>query len=87
MTWRNSFLWLVVGLLLTVAQAQVAARNQNITGLVEDQSGAAIVDAQVDLRRTDGTQVAHTSTNGSGSFQFRSVPFGSYWSARLELCQ
>jgi len=57
---------------------QTAARPLSISGGVQDPSGAAIVGAQVGLDRPDGSSVAHTSTNGSGGFQFRNLTSGSY---------
>ncbi len=49
-----------------------------LAGSVQDPSGAAIAGAQVDLDRPDGSQVAHTLSDGSGTFQFKSVSSGSY---------
>jgi hypothetical protein len=60
------------------SRAQTAARSQAISGLVHDQSGAAIVGAEVDLNRADGSQITHVITDGAGGFQFTGVPFDSY---------
>jgi len=51
---------------------RTAARPLSISGGVQDPSGA-IVGAN---DRTEA--VAHTSTNGSGGFQFRNLTSGSY---------
>jgi hypothetical protein len=59
-------------------RSQQATRSQNLSGIVQDPSGAAIVGAGVDLERTDGTRFGHTATNGAGGFLFKSVPFGAY---------
>ncbi|HKF49743.1 MAG TPA: carboxypeptidase regulatory-like domain-containing protein [Terracidiphilus sp.] len=75
----SSSLPLVVALLWpSMSSSQQTAHTQNISGLVHDPSGAAIVGARVDLDRSDGKTVGHTASNGTGGFQFKNVPFGSY---------
>lgn len=49
-----------------------------LTGTVLDPSSAEIADAKVELVVPDGTVVAVTATNGSGSFSFTGLPLGTY---------
>jgi hypothetical protein len=72
-----SLLLLAVLFLPCLLQAQTT-QSQSIFGVVRDPSDAAIVGARVELHRSDGTPVGHTKSNGSGGFQFKNVPAGSY---------
>jgi hypothetical protein len=58
--------------------SQQGGRSQTLSGIVQDPSGAAIVGAEVDLERADGTRFGHAATSGAGGFLFKSVPTGSY---------
>lgn len=76
-------LW--AALLTTVAvfrtsalQGQGSPVVRSIAGTVQDSTGAAVAGAQVTLDRADGTELMHTVADGTGGFQFRNVPSGSY---------
>jgi hypothetical protein len=66
----------VAGLNASRAMAQQATAN--VTGLVRDQSGAAIANAQVELISASTGVVRRTSTNTDGIYNFPSVVPGSY---------
>ena len=66
----------VAGLVAPVARAQQATAN--VTGVVKDQSGAAIANAQVDLTNVSTGVVRKTATNADGVYNFPSVVPGSY---------
>ncbi len=80
----HTYLILLTTLTAGAAHAQVSGHGQSISGTVQDPSGAAIVGADVVLDRADGTEVAHTVTDGTGNFQFKGVPSGAY---RLDAAQ
>jgi hypothetical protein len=72
-------LFCVVVLCCGSCQGQAAPTpGRIISGMVQDPSGAAIAGAEVALDRADGSEVAHTVTDGAGEFQFRGVPAGAY---------
>jgi len=65
-------------LLLTCCNAAWAQDTASITGTITDPSGAAVANAQVEVKNTEhGIHHASTS-NGSGDFLFASLPIGSY---------
>jgi len=66
----------LITLLLATSQAQAQA-NLVITGIVQDQTGAAFLGAQVDLLR-DGRQDRTTTTDVSGAFRFERLQPGNY---------
>jgi Carboxypeptidase regulatory-like domain len=59
------------------AQSQTAPRGSSIAGIVLDPSGAAIVGAQVILKR-NVVPIGQTATDDSGSFHFGSLEPGGY---------
>src|SRR5436309_12318861 len=61
---------------LASIQAQAQA-NLVISGIVQDQTGAAFLAAQVDLLK-DGEQQRTVMTDASGAFRFDRVPSGNY---------
>lgn len=69
---------LVFTLSVGYLRGQSPSAPNTLSGSVQDQSGAAIAGAQVDLDRSDGSQLAHMLSDGTGSFQFKNVPAGSY---------
>jgi len=66
----------IVGLIAPSAVAQQATAN--VTGVVKDQSGAAIANAQVDLTNVSTGVVRKTASNTDGVYNFPSVVPGSY---------
>ena len=59
------------------AAAQTGAAVE-VTGVVQDQTGAVLPGATVDLLTTAGVVVQSTSTDGAGTFRFDRVPAGQY---------
>ena len=74
---RRSF-WLAVLLMLVVATgyAQSPSARASIVGVVHDQTGAVIPGAKVEFIGNSSQQ--STTTDQSGSFQFKRVPPGKY---------
>ena len=70
---------LIVLLLIAVipASAQTAAGGP-VTGVVQDQTGAVLPGARVELLNPAGTTLASTSTDGVGTFRFDNVSTGQY---------
>jgi hypothetical protein len=66
----------VAGLTPPVAMAQQAAAN--VSGIVRDQSGAAIPNAQVELTNVSTGVIRKTATNTDGIYNFPTVVPGSY---------
>jgi hypothetical protein len=69
---------LLAGLFAGLAEAQSSSKSLGITGVVQDPSGAVVADADVALERPDGSELIHTATSGTGEFQFKDLPPGSY---------
>ena len=61
----------------TLAFPQASSRRSTITGTVQDQTGAAIVEARVELKTANAGQQS-TTTDQSGSFRFNEVLPGNY---------
>jgi Carboxypeptidase regulatory-like domain len=49
-----------------------------IRGSVQDRTGAALIDAHVELRDEARNQGWEQTTNEEGFFEFRALPFGNY---------
>src|SRR5262245_58721251 len=64
-------------LVLTAASA-LASPTGSITGLIKDQSGAAISGAQITLVRTDTNTRLIARTDANGSYQFPQLPPANY---------
>lgn len=62
---------------LTAASSQTPVKRGLISGLVQDQNGAAIVGARVELKTATGIQQT-TTTDQAGTFQFKGIAFGKY---------
>ena len=71
--------WLaaIVLLISLTGHAQSPSARASITGIVEDQDGASIVGARVELSAGNVRQQS-TTTDQSGGFQFKRVPAGKY---------
>ncbi|HEX4067342.1 MAG TPA: carboxypeptidase regulatory-like domain-containing protein [Acidobacteriaceae bacterium] len=66
-------------LLLAPARAVFGQLDQGaITGVVQDTSGAAVVNASVLLTNIDEGQVLRTKTDGSGVYAFSPIKIGNY---------
>ena len=63
-------------LLVTTIHAQVATAN--LSGAVQDSSGAVVPGANVTLTDQTSAYARTTSTNGNGAFIFASVPSSTY---------
>jgi hypothetical protein len=63
---------------LRLCTAQLPPANHTISGILQDQSGAVIVGAQMELLDQDGVMQAKTTTNEAGEFSFRVEKTGSY---------
>ena len=61
----------------TLAFPQTSSRRSTITGTVQDQTGAAIMGARVELKTASANQQS-TTTDQSGSFRFNEVFPGKY---------
>ncbi|MDT5294800.1 MAG: hypothetical protein QOJ76_1680, partial [Acidobacteriota bacterium] len=74
---RRSFL--LAGLLITLAAngyAQTPSNRSALTGVVQDQTGAAIVGAKVEL--SGGVPPQSVTTDQTGGFRFTRIPFAKY---------
>jgi hypothetical protein len=70
---------LITALVLVTFCAAVRAQDTaSITGSVTDPSGAAIPNAQVELKNTEHGISRASVSNSSGDFLFASLPIGSY---------
>ena len=72
---RSFLLALLCCVLSLPAMAQTFGE---ITGLVRDQSGAALVDAQVTVVNADTNATRTTPSNEAGAFSFPALPPGTY---------
>ena len=68
---------IIVFLTLHLCVAQAPA-GHIISGVLQDQSGAVIVGAEIVLLDQDGSTKASTATNDAGEFLFRVDKTGSY---------
>jgi hypothetical protein len=66
----------IAGLIPPAAIAQQATAN--VTGVVKDQSGATIANAQVELTNVNTGVMRRTATNSAGIYEFPSVVPGAY---------
>jgi Carboxypeptidase regulatory-like domain len=58
--------------------AAQSVSNHTVTGVLQDQTGAVIVGAEVDLLASDGSNAGSTVTNKAGEFEFRVAKTGAY---------
>jgi hypothetical protein len=76
--WVFPGLVLLAAILLLGTTAQGQEVTATITGTVVDQSGAAIVGANVSAKDTERGVTFTGKTNGDGAFYFSRVPVGTY---------
>src|ERR1700733_11498189 len=69
---------LCVVALATGVQLAVAQQSATLSGTVNDNSGAGVAGAKVDLTNEDSGVVRDTVTNGSGFYTLPAIPPGSY---------
>jgi hypothetical protein len=69
---------LCVVALATGVQLAVAQQSATLSGTVNDNSGAVVAGAKVDLTNEDSGVVRDTVTNGSGFYTLPAIPPGSY---------
>jgi hypothetical protein len=74
---RLSFLLTIILAGSVTSFSQSPAGHSSITGIVEDQAGAAVVGAGVQLSGTSNAQLS-TTTDQSGRFEFKRVAPGKY---------
>ena len=67
-------------LLLSAASsaAQSAGNSGSINGTVQDQTGAVVTNANVEIRNPVSGFDRSTSTDSAGRFEFSNVPFNPY---------
>ncbi|MBV8770707.1 MAG: carboxypeptidase regulatory-like domain-containing protein, partial [Deltaproteobacteria bacterium] len=78
---RASFLVVCLGILLGLGASSAwaqATSASTVAGLVTDQQGAAVPDAQVQLIQTSTNRVQTTTTNKDGRYLFANVDPGTY---------
>jgi Carboxypeptidase regulatory-like domain len=76
---RLAFFALSLGLLICAASTRAQLGNSgSIEGVVKDPSGAAIVNATVEIKDPVSGYLRTTSTNSEGAFRFTNVPFNPY---------
>ena len=75
----HRFIWLLFLVLVSfiLVFPQSSSRRSTITGVVQDQTGAAIMGARVELK-TANANPQSTTTDQSGSFRFNEVSPGKY---------
>ena len=73
---RSSLACLPALLMAASAHAQVGAGN--LSGVVQDQSGAILPNASVTLQNLENGAQRVSKSNGSGSFTFSAIPSGDY---------
>lgn len=67
-----------LGLLLAAGWAQLPVSGQSVRGHLEDQSGAPVVNAELELESWSGEPLGRTVTDGEGGFVFPGVGPGQY---------
>jgi iron complex outermembrane receptor protein/vitamin B12 transporter len=67
----------IVAIVLLAASSAYAATNSRIGGTITDPTGAAVAGAQVELLR-DAKQIATTTSDMQGGYQFTNVATGHY---------
>ena len=78
MLFRRSFVYVVLGFLLTVSGAMAQIRSGTITGGVTDPSHAAIPDAEVTVTNT-ATNISNTTrTTQAGAYTVPYLETGTY---------
>jgi hypothetical protein len=76
---RLTFFALSLGLLICAASTRAQLGNSgSIEGVVKDPSGAAIVNATVEIKDPVSGYLRTTNTNSEGAFRFTNVPFNPY---------
>src|SRR5262245_37808575 len=77
----TAFLTLVLAAapaLAAAAAPALASPTGSVTGVIKDQSGAAISGAQITLVRTDTNTRLTARTDANGSYQFPQLPPANY---------
>jgi hypothetical protein len=67
---------MVVGVMGSPARGQVGAAS--LSGIVQDQTGAAVPGSSVTIQNTASGAVRHLQSNSAGEFAFSAVPSGDY---------
>ncbi|HMG74963.1 MAG TPA: carboxypeptidase regulatory-like domain-containing protein [Pyrinomonadaceae bacterium] len=74
---RFCFLTTIILLTSVLVFSQPSSGRSSLTGVVQDQTGAAIVGARVELRTANASQQGAV-TDQSGNFQFKAIRLGKY---------
>lgn len=82
-TLRTSQYFAIIAVLFTLFCALVISDNayaqiRTLRGKVTDESGKAIVGAEVDIQRTDVARSYKTKTEKDGTYIYTGLPFGTY---------
>jgi hypothetical protein len=75
---RLKILTLLALLCLPLALAAQTSTTSQVSGTVQDPSGAAVPGAQVQITNTNTNAVRTTTTSGAGYYVFPSLPIGPY---------
>lgn len=70
--------FLMTSLFAGVATAQNSAATRVLSGTIQDQSGALIPGANIDVVTGNGRPIAHGISDNAGSFSFPNIVAGSY---------
>src|ERR1700694_1114311 len=77
MLFRFGLLAGLISISSVIGLPQSPSGRSSIAGVVRDQAGPALVGARVELSTANVGQQS-TTTDQSGSFQFKRLPFGKY---------
>jgi len=75
---RMAALTALVLMIAFAGRAQSPSARFSVSGVVQDQAGAAIVGARVELAAANTTGVQSTTTDQSGRFEFKRIASGAY---------
>src|SRR5437867_8179489 len=74
---RKLYLAIAIFVAFVTAWSQAVSTSQ-VSGVVQDSSGASVPGAQVTLRQTDTGQLRSVVSNADGSFLLLNLPIGPY---------
>src|SRR5580704_16563620 len=74
----NHMRWMIALLAVTFCATALAQDTASLTGTITDPSGAAVSNAQVEVKNAEHGINRTGTSNGSGDYLFASLPIGSY---------